>query len=70
MLGSQRSHEDPDGLGIRWREVRAEGLGNVPATVEEFQRLETAAGVIRESTNSEWGMHARDVGGKAADERR
>jgi hypothetical protein len=51
MLRSQRPKENPDRVRIRRGQVRPERRGDVTAAVEKFQRVETAARVVRESTD-------------------
>jgi hypothetical protein len=69
MFRSQRSKEDLDSIRIRGWQVCAERIGNVPVAVEELQRIEPAASIVREGTNREAGKHARDVTGQAPHER-
>ena len=44
-------------------------IGNVPPCSRRLQRIQAAAGIVREGTNQEAGMHARDVAGEAPHER-
>jgi hypothetical protein len=42
--------KDFERLRIGWRQVPAEGVGDVPAAIEVLQRVQTAASIVRECT--------------------
>ena len=68
MFRSQRPKENLDRVWVRRWQVRAEGIGDVPAAREELLRVEAVAGILRECTDGEAGVHARDVVGQAPHE--
>jgi hypothetical protein len=49
--------------------VRSEGIGDVAPALEEFQTVQSTAGIFRECTNGKVRMHSRQVTGKALHKR-